>query len=416
MNRKQKIFSLLAIIIIIILLLSTLVLWLTLTEKIEITDNEQTPTTLSPTSSSSSKLSSAISSTSTVLTSSVSSTSTSTTKSTLTTFTTSTTTFTTSSTTTTTFTTLSTTTTKFTTSTTTTTEKSNEVLFLNEKQIFELPSFTTYTCSNLELPSTISSKSFGRAGTAIDQQGIERLLIGGFKESSGSDSGIWYIRSENGWEEAGKSSHYREFSASSHLEVSKESWIVTGGKTTSGNSSQIFSKGSWTDGPNLPESVQNHCQINLNGDVYIIGGRSTDTHSSVYKLENDDWVSKQDLQSARMDHTCVVHNGLIYTIGGATDVNNPDSSVEIYDEASDTWSTGTNFPSPLKYLQAISFDGTLYVFGGVGSNNIANDKVFALTENDAWQALVGVKFTDGQNGFPTFSPSIKINPELLHCQ
>ena len=73
--------------------------------------------------------------------------------------------------------------------------------------------------------------------------------------------------------------------------------------------------------------------------------------SSVYKLENGGWVSKQDLTKARMDHACVVHKELIYAIGGATDSNNPDSSVEIYDAVMDSWSAGPEFPSPLKYLQ-----------------------------------------------------------------
>ena len=191
LNRKQKIFSLLTITIIILLLLTTLVLWLTLSENIEVIDSETTQETFSST------LSTTTISISTVSTS-ISTTPSTTTKTTTTS------------------------------TTTTTTLINNEVLFLNEKQIFELPSFSPYTCSNLELPSAISSKLFGSVGIVFDQQGTERLLVGGFKESSTSDSGIWYKRTENGWEEVDKSTHYREFSASSYLESSKESWIVTG--------------------------------------------------------------------------------------------------------------------------------------------------------------------------------------------
>ena len=66
-------------------------------------------------------------------------------------------------------------------------------------------------------------------------------------------------------------------------------------------------------------------------------------------------------------------------------------------------------------LQAISYGGTLFVFGGVGSSNTPNNKVFALTQNNEWH-VVAVAFTDGSSGFPTFSPSITLNPELLHCQ
>ena len=196
LNRKQKIFSFLTITIIILLLLTTLVLWLTLSENIEVIDNETTQETSSSTSSIPT-LSTTTISISTVSTS-ISTTPSTTTKTTTTS------------------------------TTTTTTLINNEVLFLNEKQIFELPSFSPYTCSNLELPSAISSKLFGSVGIVFDQQGTERLLVGGFKESSTSDSGIWYKRTENGWEEVDKSTHYREFSASSYLESSKESWIVTG--------------------------------------------------------------------------------------------------------------------------------------------------------------------------------------------
>ena len=193
LNRKQKIFSLLTITIIILLLLTTLVLWLTLSENIEVIDNETTQENFSSTSSIPTL------STTTIFVSTVSTSISTTTKTTTTS-----------------------------TTTTTTTSINNEVLFLNEKQIFELPSFSPYTCSNLELPSAISSKLFGSVGIVFDQQGTEQLLVGGFKESSTSDSGIWYKRTENGWEEVDKSTHYREFSASSYLESSKESWIVTG--------------------------------------------------------------------------------------------------------------------------------------------------------------------------------------------
>ena len=175
------------------MLLTTLVLWLTLSENIEVIDNETTQEIFSSTASIPTL------STTTIFVSTVSTSISTTTKTTTTS-----------------------------TTTTTTTSINNEVLFLNEKQIFELPSFSPHTCSNLELPSEISSKLFGSVGIVVDQQGTERLLVGGFKESSTSDSGIWYKRTENGWEEVDKSTHYREFSASSYLESSKEPWIVTG--------------------------------------------------------------------------------------------------------------------------------------------------------------------------------------------
>ena len=93
--------------------------------------------------------------------------------------------------------------------------------------------------------------------------------------------------------------------------------MITGGFTVNGGTetetSEIFSDGGWFEGPNLPNKRQNHCQVNLDGDIYIIGGRSGESSvSTVYKITESnmvsgEWMKVADMSEVREDHCCVSH-------------------------------------------------------------------------------------------------------------
>ena len=55
---------------------------------------------------------------------------------------------------------------------------------------------------------------------------------------------------------------------------SAKGWLVTGGRTDSGqvlSSTEVFANGTWTAGPELPKSLCKHCQVQA-GDVVIVTG------------------------------------------------------------------------------------------------------------------------------------------------
>ena len=102
--------------------------------------------------------------------------------------------------------------------------------------------------------------------------------------------------------------------------------------------------------------------------IYCIGGKNTYANE-VYDPATDTWTTKAPLQSQyhRSPNAHTV-NDKIYLISGQTDEfdfwpsNSPE--VNIYDPKTDTWTQGEPIPTPVtKYASAVVND-KIYVFGG----------------------------------------------------
>ena len=82
-----------------------------------------------------------------------------------------------------------------TTSVSTTTAPVEQVLFVNDEQIFKLPSFEKLESSECDVTNANSHDgSLGVAGIVHDENMDLRLLIGGFTSVD-----YWYVRTETGW-------------------------------------------------------------------------------------------------------------------------------------------------------------------------------------------------------------------------
>ncbi len=68
------------------------------------------------------------------------------------------------------------------------------------------------------------------------------------------------------------------------------------------------------------------------------------------------------MPSARTDLAVAAVNGKIYAIGGID--NGRVSIVEVYDPASDSWSTAASMPVPTYLLAATEVHGLIYAIGG----------------------------------------------------
>jgi len=78
------------------------------------------------------------------------------------------------------------------------------------------------------------------------------------------------------------------------------------------------------------------------------------------------WQEMKSMAVARTRHAAVVLSGRIYVIGGIGANNTSLSSVEIYDPASDTWTSGTPLPVALSYHTAEVIGGRIYVISSSG--------------------------------------------------
>src|SRR3989304_3044764 len=75
------------------------------------------------------------------------------------------------------------------------------------------------------------------------------------------------------------------------------------------------------------------------------------------------WPGEHPMPTARGGLTVGVHNGKLYAVGGYADGDNSGAN-EVYDPATDTWTSLIPLPTPRDHL-AISIVGdTLYAIGG----------------------------------------------------
>jgi N-acetylneuraminic acid mutarotase len=131
----------------------------------------------------------------------------------------------------------------------------------------------------------------------------------------------------------------------------------------------------------------------INGKLYVLGGysrndegpdNSTYTYNTmeVYDPATDTWSTKAPMPTNRWYHNVAVVNGILYVMGGYSSINNGISeiidTVYAYDPVTNTWTTNTTLPGwVLRPISAV-IDGVLYVAGGVNNSSIT-DNLWAFT-------------------------------------
>ena len=76
------------------------------------------------------------------------------------------------------------------------------------------------------------------------------------------------------------------------------------------------------------------------------------------------WFDRADLPTARQEILPGELDGKIYVIGGWLDGYSITNIVEVYDPATNSWSTAAPLPTNRHHCAAVSVDGILYVIGG----------------------------------------------------
>jgi N-acetylneuraminic acid mutarotase len=104
------------------------------------------------------------------------------------------------------------------------------------------------------------------------------------------------------------------------------------------------------------------------GKIYAIGGWDSSTQNpsgrnEVYDSATNRWTTKPPMPTARSDVGAALLNGLIYVMGGSTS-NAPASTVETYDVANHSWASAMPLPARRPMAYALAVKGTLYVTAG----------------------------------------------------
>ncbi len=144
----------------------------------------------------------------------------------------------------------------------------------------------------------------------------------------------------------------------------------------------------------MPTPVFWGSEASVNGKIYIFGGTDRDSHGTqvmtgavqIYDTATDTWSTGASMPTVRYLSTAVEVGGKIYVMGGrTTGVANagPVDANEMYDPATDTWTTKTKMPAPIRGHAAAAYNGKIYVFGG---NTTAYQTAVSIYDpsSDSW--------------------------------
>jgi hypothetical protein len=183
----------------------------------------------------------------------------------------------------------------------------------------------------------------------------------------------------------------RVYAAAAQLQDGK--LLVTGGWDESGshlNSAEMLTEEGWENNiPSLPVTIHSHCMVTVNSTtVMAIGGRQNDQRSGktfYFTFGEESWTEGPALKNKRDDHSCgkVRRNknsqemSIIVASGGND--SSTLSSVEILDEDSNEWQTGSELPFGIWQSQMVEDqNGGVVLIGGFSSSAGNLDTLYQL--------------------------------------
>ncbi len=133
-----------------------------------------------------------------------------------------------------------------------------------------------------------------------------------------------------------------------------------------------ITSGSWRELPPLAIARSHSPVVPYQGKLYIFGGGGPDFKSldSVvcYDPATDQWQDLAPMPTRRSGTAAFLADDKIYLVGGGFKKADGNfqflHTVEIYDPASDTWSSGVDMLQPHDYPAATELDGWFYILGG----------------------------------------------------
>jgi N-acetylneuraminic acid mutarotase len=134
----------------------------------------------------------------------------------------------------------------------------------------------------------------------------------------------------------------------------------------------------WTRKADMPTARYHAAACVVDGRIYVSGGATKWGLASgnfscvptveVYDPATDTWTQASDMPRVRMTHSSSVVAGKMYIIGGGDPERQPGdmtfSTVDVYDPATDIWTTAADFPNPRGEHTSTVVDGKIYAIGG----------------------------------------------------
>jgi N-acetylneuraminic acid mutarotase len=130
----------------------------------------------------------------------------------------------------------------------------------------------------------------------------------------------------------------------------------------------------WTTKTSMPTARTIMAIVTVDGKIYVIGGAAVPiSHTvEVYDPATDTWTRKADMPTERWALAADVVDGKIYVFGGARlwqdhidfMTTATVEVVEVYDPVTDTWTRASDMPRARFCHSASAVDGKIYIIGG----------------------------------------------------
>jgi N-acetylneuraminic acid mutarotase len=190
------------------------------------------------------------------------------------------------------------------------------------------------------------------------------------------------------------------------------------------------STNTWATKASMPIGTSSMQANTVNGKIYVIGGSivtagtppytwatPTVNFTEIYDPVTDSWTRGAPIPYPVDGYASTVVDNKIYVINGEDEYNRPDINVtfnQIYDPASDSWSSGA--PMPVATFSAAAGATTgeqapkrIYVAGGSGGFGVGLDQNYAYDPTaNSWTAAASM---------PTarYSPMVAVVDDVLYA-
>jgi N-acetylneuraminic acid mutarotase len=125
---------------------------------------------------------------------------------------------------------------------------------------------------------------------------------------------------------------------------------------------------SWTQKGDAPREIGFASGSVVDGKIYIIGGLGEPQRVDEYDPATDTWTVKSEMPTKRSELSTSILEGKIYAIGGfsgASIFSSGLATLDVYDPATDSWTTASDMPTGRFGAYSSVVDGKMYVFGGL---------------------------------------------------
>jgi N-acetylneuraminic acid mutarotase len=251
--------------------------------------------------------------------------------------------------------------------------------------------------------SSLATMPTGRGGLGIAVASGKIFAIGGSNANGELSINEMYDPVTNVW--SSKSSMPTARSGFAIATYANKIYVIGGsvGDSFTGNV-EVYDTltGTWQTKASMPTPRADLTASVVNGKIFLIGGKTYSSDSpyynqtsinQVYDIATNTWSVNASMPIALQGYASTVVDNKIYFIGGArqstTGIDSSTTAVQIYDTATDSWTTGKSLDTPSSYGAAVLTTGVMaptkiYYIGGYSSGTFSGKTQIYDIQQNSW--------------------------------